>query len=300
MLKHILYSLVTMIFALLLIFGSMFVSNSLLQKKENKLLSESGEMKVEALVLAWNSDSEGQSEMEEEADSQSEAGSFLNRQGDYDVTLSEEAMIGALKSLDSGTEELIHEPVEGQLSMEEAINVGINWVKTMLYPDDGYGEALYLEGVKATLSLMIKDEKVKETEPYFSFWKLELSYGAMVMNLTINAVTGQVWRADIDIYGRISDYIRILSNEKIYQFSDLAGMYLPSAADMETDGNSVRLNFSNSSIYTEMRGRTEIISYGTIADDEEADTADSGFMEKKRNERAVEYLSIRYTLKIND
>lgn len=300
MIKRILYSLVTMICAIFLIFGSMFMSNRFLLRREAKLLSETGKMKVESLVVAWNTDKEEQTEKEEAAGAQSESGAILDRQGEYAVKLSEEEMIRALKNLDSGTEELIHEPVEGQLSMEEAINTGINWVKAMMHSEDKFEEALYLEDVKAALSFVMGNEKVKETAPYYSFWKVELSYGLMVINLSINAVDGRVWRADINIYGEISDYIYMLANEKIYQFSHLAGMNLSYASNMEADGNSVSLNFTNSSIYTEMRGLTEIIGYRDITDAEESGTDSAQSIDIEIDGKEMEYISIRYTLKIKE
>lgn len=300
MIKRILYSLVTMICAIFLIFGSMFMSNRFLLRREAKLLSETGKMKVESLVVAWNTDKEEQTEKEEAAGAQSESGAILDRQGEYAVKLSEEEMIRALKNLDSGMEELIHEPVEGQLSMEEAINTGINWVKAMMHSEDKFEEALYLEDVKAALSFVMGNEKVKETAPYYSFWKVELSYGLMVINLSINAVDGRVWRADINIYGEISDYIYMLANEKIYQFSHLAGMNLSYASNMEADGNSVSLNFTNSSIYTEMRGLTEIIGYRDITDAEESGTDSAQSIDIEIDEKEMEYISIRYTLKIKE
>ena len=111
----------------------------------------------------------------------------------------------AIKSWNERIGETMHNPVEGQISMEDAIKMGEEWLikMNMGEKESGNSDANF---TKATLSVGIQsqsDEKL--LEPYYSFWTVNFSSQTMNAVLYLNAVTGKVWGAEISLYGSMHE-----------------------------------------------------------------------------------------------
>ncbi len=119
--------------------------------------------------------------------------------------------------------EILHDPVEGQISMEEAVQEGEEWLISMR---TGEGEAQGTEDglkfVKAALGVGIqKGSSRVPLEPYYSFWTVHFSGSYTDAVLYLNAVTGRVWRAEITLY---DNFLEELPCEKLGQFAERAGL----------------------------------------------------------------------------
>ena len=114
--KAVKYTFLMLFLAFCFIFGSMAGMNGILQLRETQLLTESGRAVVESPVRAWS----GWKENEESVNTYHDK--FM---------LTEEQIADVIECWNSRETELIHNPVQGQISMEEAIQVGENWIAEM-------------------------------------------------------------------------------------------------------------------------------------------------------------------------
>ena len=117
--------------------------------------------------------------------------------------------------------ETLHDPVEGQVSMKEAVREGEEWLISM-----GIGETQGAEDrlrlVKAVLGVGIQKGSSKvQMEPYYSFWTVHFSGSYTDAVVYLNAVTGRVWRAEVTLY---DNFFEELPCEKLGQFVELAGL----------------------------------------------------------------------------
>lgn len=222
-----LHCAIAILSAIFFAFGSMWLVDEMFLRLEEKMLSESGQL------------SEGAS------------GAEFNALGDSapSTTLTEEQILQALKNWHTAKNTVTHSPEKNQLSMDEAIQAGEEWISAMseqgILPDkdfftqagygayDEYGEYTGSIGknIVAILSAGFQDEEeLAEIEPYYSFWNLVFDYGIISVELDINAVTGQVW------YARVYPDEVFLSpdemKEALYQFARMAGMPLDSDAEV--------------------------------------------------------------------
>lgn len=113
-------------------------------------------------------------------------------------TLSESQIYKVLQSWEAEIGERPHEPVDGQLSMEQAIDIG----KTGLsyFYEQGIIPAELLEYDKTNAYLCEKQPRGQENytiNPYYSYWSITFSGENKRVTLVINAMTGQIWEAAI-------------------------------------------------------------------------------------------------------
>lgn len=243
------YTLLCCLFAALFVLGSMAGMNFILQKKENRLLQESGTEEMEAPVAVWKKPQTDETEASaENAESKEQQ-------------LTPEQMEEVIKYRVNATDEVLHEPVSGQISMEEAIACGEQWLVQMGFLEEEYGEeadagreqtgSISGENSRRALSrrasLGIKKEKGLSKvpmEPYYSFWTVIFSDEAFYAALWINAVTGSVWDAEIILY---NDMTNKFSWETLDLFAKLAGVQ----ADTE---NYVVMNETNTAATLAVKG----------------------------------------------
>ena len=109
------YTFLTMFLALTFIFGSMAGMIFILYIREEKFLSESGMTVVESPVRPWQGWGE---ETDEKEDGES-----------YPLTTVQ--VREAMESWNKRLGEMLHDPVEGQISMEEAVREGEEWMLSM-------------------------------------------------------------------------------------------------------------------------------------------------------------------------
>lgn len=117
----------------------------------------------------------------------------------------------------------MHSPVEGQISMEEAIGAGEQWLVEMgLIEERGQGTDAAAFSVTATLSVgWQRGNGETQLEPYYSFWIVQFFGQDMHTILRLNAVTGKVWRAEITLR---ENFPEELPSENLRLFVELAGL----------------------------------------------------------------------------
>lgn len=201
------YTFLTMFLALAFIFGSMAAMNFILYIREGQLLSESGMAVVESPVRPW----QGWGDEPDEKDDGKR----------YSLTAVQ--VRDAMERWNKRLGETLHDPVEGQISMEEAVQEGEEWLISM---GIGEGEAQEaddgLKFVKAALGVGIQKGSSKvQLEPYYSFWTVHFSGSYTDAVLYLNAVTGRVWRAEVTLYDNLPEE---LPCEKLECFVEMAGL----------------------------------------------------------------------------
>ena len=119
--------------------------------------------------------------------------------------------------------ETLHDPVEGQISMEEAVQEGEEWLISMgIGEGEAQGADDGLKFVKAALGVGIQKGSSKvQLEPYYSFWTVHFSGSYTDAVLYLNAVTGRVWRAEVTLYDNLPEE---LPCEKLECFVEMAGL----------------------------------------------------------------------------
>lgn len=259
--KHI-YTLFSLLLSAGFIFASMAGMNVIFRAEESRLLSESGKTIVTSPVRAW-----------EEAENNPEDIAGENP-GRLTYTLTNGQLEEAVGSWNSRTGEIVHHPVVGQISMEEAILAGERWLTDMGIEESGQ-EA---DSVNATLGipepkglpwqkeLSRQNGLSRQLEPYYSFWTVRFSNRSMNAVLYINAVTGKVSGAEISLYRNLPDKFPV---EKLGLFVELAGLR---GNDTETvsdpDGTSAFLEIADSQMCAEMefqhrqKGYFDLTTYG--------------------------------------
>ena len=199
------YTFLTMFLALAFIFGSMAVMNFILYIREDQFLSESGMAVVESPVRSWQG-------WGDEPDAKEDGERY---------SLTTVQVRDAVESWNQRLGETLHDPVEGQVSMKEAVREGEEWLISM-----GIGETQGAEDglklVKAALGVGIQKGSSKvQLEPYYSFWTVHFSGSYTDAVVYLNAVTGRVWRAEVTLY---DNFLEELPCEKLGQFAERAGL----------------------------------------------------------------------------
>lgn len=199
------YTFLTTFLALAFIFGSMAAMNFILYIREDQFLSESGMAVVESPVRSWQG-------WEDEPDEKKDGERY---------SLTTVQVRDAMESWNQRLGETLHDPVEGQVSMKEAVREGEEWLISM-----GIGETQRAEDrlrlVKAVLGVGTQKGSSKvQMEPYYSFWTVHFSGSYTDAVVYLNAVTGRVWRAEVTLY---DNFLEELPCEKLGQFVELAGL----------------------------------------------------------------------------
>lgn len=204
--KRYIYTVLSLGTAAIFLFSGMVCMPMLLDKRESDLLSESGKVIVESPVRAWQED-----------------GTKIENVNDFDgkrYMLTMDQLETAVSSWNNRTGETLHNPVGGQISMEEAIEAGKKWLTDMGIVQS---EEEYLNySVSATLSVGNQKElSGVQLEPYYSFWTVRIQGQSKNSILYLNAVTGRVCKAEITLYENLPG---VLSYENLGRFAEMAGL----------------------------------------------------------------------------
>lgn len=201
------YTFLTMFLALAFIFGSMAGMDFILFSREEQILSESGVAVAESPVRGWQ-------DWGDKTDKED---------GGERYALSAVQVKDAVESWNKRLGDTLHDPVEGQISMEEAVQEGEEWLMSMgMREGEAQGASAGLKFVKATLGVGVqKGASRVPLEPYYSFWTVRFSGSYTDAVLYLNAVTGRVWRAEIALYDNLPEE---LPCEKLGQFVEMAGL----------------------------------------------------------------------------
>lgn len=211
------YTLISLAAAAFFIFGNIAVMSSILKIREAQLLTEHGRVKVESPVKAW------------EATEDDTAGEGSEQKEVY--TLTTEQIKDVIQQRDESLV-VTHDPVNGQISMEEAIMASENWLKQMGIVDKVAGFNVYTR-LSTTVSVS-NNVATTQLEPYYSFWLVRYDSQFMTAYLDINAVTGKVWSADITLYKSLPEGTPY---EKLRIFTELSGVPLEKASTIGTNMN---------------------------------------------------------------
>ena len=199
------YTLLTMFLALTFIFGSMAGMDFILLSREDQILSESGVAVAESPVRAWQDWGDG------------------TEKDDERYSLSVVQVKDAIESWNKRLGDTLHDPVDGQVSMEEAVQEGEEWLMSMgMGEGEAQGAGAGLAFVKATLGVGVqKGASRVPLEPYYSFWTVRFSGSYTDAVLYLNAVTGRVWRAEVTLYDNLPEE---LPSENLERFVEMAGL----------------------------------------------------------------------------
>lgn len=200
------YTFLSLMFAVLFIMGSMAVANTILRIRETRLLTERGGIKVESPVREWK------------GGENSDESAIGKDNDDKKAPLSLKQVEKAVKSWNNRIGVTLHEQVAGQISMEEAIENGKKWMSEMEISD---GEEEVSFSISAELGVGKQKENNREREAYFSFWTVTYVNQSMNAVLYLNAVTGNVWGAEIKLY---EEQLKKSSDDRLQLFVKLAGL----------------------------------------------------------------------------
>ena len=127
--------------------------------------------------------------------------------------LYENEIVSILENWDSSGRETPHEPTSEQLNMEQAIETGKEWLHFIsglhIFPD----EWLHFSDARAYLfQNVLTEQNGGLLPPVYSYWKVTFTNESMNINMVINAVTGQVWKTDMNTF---EDNINISDDDMI-------------------------------------------------------------------------------------
>lgn len=198
------YTIFSLIFAVFFIFGSMEVTDRILQARETQLLTERGRAEMESPVRTWENYHED---------------TMAEGIADERYVLNTEQIEDAVTCWNNRDRSILHDPVAGQISMEEAIKAGEKWLIEM-----GTGEEKDVEAcaINAELGVGVQTQDAGEQlEAYYSFWTVTYSNQSMSAVLYLNAVTGKVWGAELTLYEKLAEK---KSDDSLRLFAELAGL----------------------------------------------------------------------------
>ncbi len=233
------YTILTLFLALAFAFGSMAGMNFILRAKERQLLTERGRAIVEAPVRSWQGQESGE---DGETDEKPDNTGYALTTGQIEDILS---------CWNSRTGVTVHNPVNGQISMEEAIKEGKKWLVEMVIGENGLEDT---EAYSVSATLGIATQKVSvgaQSEPYYSFWTVQFSGSSMYAVLYLNAVTGKVWGAEITLY---EDMPEEIPYERLVHFVELSGLQTSNTnITKNQEGTQAMLKVDDSHIFAEMK-----------------------------------------------
>lgn len=248
------YTLLSLLFAAVFVFGSMAGTDLILQMWEKRRLEESGTVTMESPVLAWQSAETG-----EEYDGQD--GEPLVRDKEEDLTLTEKEIEQVIRYRKNCEGELLHDPVKGQITMEQAFAAGENWLVEMGFWDHSRTHAEPLLRRASLGTKTAKEGLHMPIEPYYSFWTVRFSGADMYVSLSVNAMTGRVWDAKITLYD-IENVNNDKSLDKLERFIRLAGIEAPveQYVEISDSGSWISMAVKESPLYAQMRGYDVVVS----------------------------------------
>lgn len=239
------YTFLSLMFAVLFIIGSMAAINYILRLRETRLLAERGGIKVESPVREW------------EGGENSDESTIGKDTNDKKNPLSMKQVEEAVRSWNNRTGVTLHEQVAGQISMEKAIENGKKWLDEMKIGD---GKEDVSFSISAELGVGRQKEDIGEREAYFSFWTVTYSNQSMNAVLYLNAVTGNVWGAEVKLDDEQS---KKLPDDRLQLFVKLAGLQ---AADdvpykIDSEGTKTAIIIKESQLYAQEQSyEMEILS----------------------------------------
>lgn len=178
-----LVNLLGMASALGIAFGSVFLVQAKLDKEAEILLG--GEGMIEIPAQSYEIETQGVSAEET---------------GERKLLAAEE-LVQVINNLDSETAEVYaHEPLQGQLSILQALECGRVWLEEFFLPH--LGESVSGEYETSCHLWAMREEGAAEENRnlQFSYWTVTFNNEDIAASLTLNAVTGQVLDAHVSCF----------------------------------------------------------------------------------------------------
>lgn len=205
MIKQCILSTIAAVLSLFIILGGWYLTNELLNRQHLSLLNE-----VHSISTNETLEDEG-----------------TNRPNE--VILSTQEMADILFKRHSSRLQNYHDPYNGQLSMEQAMEAAYSELSH--FCDKGVLPQEILEVDFTVTNAFLYDvlsvaESKNQPNPAYSFWMVGLSNREVSVSLTLNALTGQIWMADISSYSPTVNFDGIKALNVLKQFEeylDLSG-----------------------------------------------------------------------------
>ncbi len=190
--KSRIYTAVMFLLAVCIIFGGWFMTVRLLRQREDKFLGSTGWIEVQSAETALLADSEQDAQTEDAAVQEEFHGHVMS---EYTRAL-------VLAVWEYGGNEVPHEPLPGQMNMEQAIDSGRKWIENMAAQGVFTNELQVDEYdmVKASLFTLNTPLIVGNLDQsMYSYWKVQFIKSNATVELTIHAASGEIWEAGISV-----------------------------------------------------------------------------------------------------
>jgi hypothetical protein len=243
------YTLLTVFLAVIFIFGSMTGMKLIFQIRERQLLTESGRIVMDTPVRSWQTVDNKEGE-EENAVVEKET-----------YTLTTEQMEEVINGWNQRTGVTVHSPVNGQISMEDAIEMAQQWLAEMGMNDKEQEKDTDATSMNAVLGVAAQEilEGV-QLEPYFSIWTVQIQSDSIKAEIYINAVTGKVWGAEITLY---EEMMEKWHNNRLQTFVELAGLQVADEDLNAIDSGETRTEIAikESRLYAQEQSYSMLIAF---------------------------------------
>jgi hypothetical protein len=143
----------------------------------------------------------------------------------------------------------LHEPIEGQLGMEQAIDRGKDGLAYFYEQGVIPEELLAYEKTSAYLCQKRPgDGGSQALSPYYSYWMLSFTGENGYIMLTLNAVTGQIWKLELKVNLTATVVKEVKTVEQILDvFIDYVG--LTGSGMYMVDGMTASKSFADGMLY---------------------------------------------------
>ena len=241
-----------------IIFGGWFLTKSFLMRREVKYLNSIGQIAVQSSEITLLEES-GQEDAVRQESGQQRA----QEEEFHGVMMNEYERALVLSVWDYGGKELPHEPMNGQMNMEQAIDAGKKWIKNVAE----YGvytnklQECDFDATKVNLCRIDNSMLYSNMqEEMYSYWSLRFVKEGVSVDLTLHAASGEVWKAKIMVETGDDEPV------EVYDQGDLLIIAFPfMAANQETEliayteerevkeGGAVKVNIENQCLCATVR-----------------------------------------------
>lgn len=187
--KSKLYALIVFLLSFGVVVGGWFLIKALLRQEQEEFLERTGQIALQSEETSLLS-----------TDRPGEVGGDLAEDAAFEVQpLSEEMMAKVLAVWESGGNELPHEPQKGQMNMEQVIDTGKEWIAVMAECGIVPKELAECDFDKVTARLCTLEVQVDFDDSLLSYWLVQFSKNDVVVNLTVHASSGEIWKASLSM-----------------------------------------------------------------------------------------------------
>lgn len=188
-----LHTVLVFVCSFAVVFCGWFVTAGLLNRREEKFLAQAGQVALKPSQIALFTEEGMQGEGQG-------TGRTVEKEVFRGVKMTEITRALILSVWEYGGSELPHEPEAGQMSMEQAIDAGRDWIGSVAgywvipekLAEDGFDK------ISATLCTLDSQLIVTGLDDFLlSYWTVRFEKSDSIVTLKIHAASGEVWRAEI-------------------------------------------------------------------------------------------------------